>query len=177
MCSRAALDGALFVQWVGDWLAPTLPPDTIVILDNLSVHRHPGVRAAIEAVGCHLRFLPPYSPDFNPIELIFAKLKTHLRGAEARAFEPLVEEIGRGLATITPGDLRACYRHCGYRLADDRRRYTKRPGDRPGALLCAFVLGESDGQSSRSFEASGVPTGERIHASNSAVRRSSYSAQ
>lgn len=119
---EGALDGALFVQWVGDWLAPTLPPDTIVILDNLSVHRHPEVRAAIEAVGCHLRFLPPYSPDFNPIELIFAKLKTHLRGAEARAFEPLVEEIGRGLATITPGDLRACYRHCGYRLADDSRQ-------------------------------------------------------
>lgn len=119
---EGALDGALFAQWIGDWLAPSLPPDTIVILDNLSVHRHPAVRAAIEAVGCHLRFLPPYSPDFNPIELIFAKLKTHLRSVEARAFESLVEAIGHGLATITPGDLRACYHHCGYLSSEDLRQ-------------------------------------------------------
>jgi len=119
---EGALDGALFVRWVEDWLIPCLAPGTTVILDNLSVHRHPGVPAAIEAAGAHLRFLPPYSPDFNPIELIFAKLKTHLRGAEARAFEPLVEEIGRGLATITPADLRACYRHCGYAFAGEERQ-------------------------------------------------------
>lgn len=111
---EGALDGSLFARWVDDWLVPILQPGTIVILDNLRVHRHPGVQAAIEAAGCHLRFLPPYSPDFNPIELIFAKLKTHLRGAEARAFEPLVEETKRGLATITPSDVSACYRHCGY---------------------------------------------------------------
>ncbi len=119
---EGALDGALFARWIDAWLVPILPPGTIVSLDNLSVHRHPGVRTAIEAVGCHLRFLPPYSPDFNPIELIFAKLKTHLRGAEARAFEPLVAAIKRGLATITPSDLRACHRHCGYRLETESRQ-------------------------------------------------------
>ena len=78
--------------------------------------RRPPPGQAIEAAGCHLRFLPASSPDFNPIEQLFSKLKTHLRGAAARAFDPLVDAIGEGLRTITSGDIAGYYRHCGYHL-------------------------------------------------------------
>lgn len=113
---EGAVDGDLFVRWVRDWLVPTLVPGTTVIRDNLSVHRNPAVRPAIEAAGCHLRYLPAYSPDFNPIELAFATLKTYLRGVAARRFEPLVAAIGEGLARITAHDITGFYRHCGYPL-------------------------------------------------------------
>lgn len=93
---------------------PPLPPYATVVLDNLSVHRCPAVREAIEAAGCDFRYLPAYSPDFNPIELVFAKLKTHLRGAAARAFDPLVDAIGTGLDHITAADLAGYSRHCGF---------------------------------------------------------------
>ena len=116
---EGALDGAFFGRWVTDWLVPVLAPGTTVVLDNLSVHKTPAARQAIEAAGCHLRFLPAYSPDFNPIEPLFSKLKTHLRGAAARAFDPLVEAIGDGLRTITPGDIAGYYRHCGYPVPSD----------------------------------------------------------
>ena len=111
-----ALDGPLFQQWLTRWLLPTLAPGTTIVLDNLSVHRSPGVRAAIEAAHCAVRYLPPYSPDFNPIEQVFAKLKTHLRGVGARSPDDLVTAIGHGLDQITARDLAGCYRHCGYLL-------------------------------------------------------------
>lgn len=114
-----AVDGVLFGRWVAEWLVPALAPGTTVVLDNLSVHKTPVARQAIEAAGCHLRFLPAYSPDCNPIEQLFSKLKTHLRGAAARAFDPLVAAIGEGLRTITPGDIAGSYRHCGYALPLD----------------------------------------------------------
>ena len=82
-------------------------------MDSLNGHRHTAVRAVIEAAGCHLRYLPASSTDFNPIELAFAKLKTHLRGVGARAFDPLVTAIGTGLARITTDDIGGSYRHCG----------------------------------------------------------------
>lgn len=113
---EGAVDGALFVRWVQDWLVPTLVPGTTVVLDNLSVHRNPAIRPALEAAGCFLRYLPAYSPDFNPIELAFSKLKTSLRGIAARTFESLVAAIGDGLARITPDDIAGFYRHCGYSL-------------------------------------------------------------
>ena len=113
---EGALDGPLFAQWVRDCLVPTLAPGATVVLDNLQVHRHAGARAAIEAAGCQLCFLPAYSPDFNPIEQVFAKLKSHLRAAGARTFETLVEAIGTGLARITLTDIHGFYRHCGYPL-------------------------------------------------------------
>lgn len=116
---EGALDGPLFGRWVADWLVPTLTPGATVVLDNLSVHKTPAARQALEAAGCHLRFLPAYSPDFNPIELLFAKLKTHLRGAAARAFDPLVDAIGDGLRTITPTEIVGSYRHCGYHVPPD----------------------------------------------------------
>jgi transposase len=111
-----ALDGPIFAQWAADWLVPTLHPGQTIVLDNLSVHKNAAARAAIEAAGCTLRFLPAYSPDFNPIELAFAKLKTHLRGAATRRFDPLLDAIGAGIDAITTADIRAFYHHCGYDL-------------------------------------------------------------
>jgi len=113
---EGAVTSDLFVRWLQEWLVPTLAPGTTVVLDNLSVHRNADVRPAIEGAGCHLRYLPSYSPDFNPIELAFSKLKTHLRGVAARAFEPLLAAIGTGLDRITPADIRGYYDHCGFPL-------------------------------------------------------------
>lgn len=109
-----SLDGMVFTQWVEDWLLPALPKGTTIVLDNLSVHRNPDVRAAVVKAHCRLLFLPAYSPDFNPIELLFSQLKTHLRGVAARSFDAVVDAIGTGLDAVTPAHLRAYYRHCGY---------------------------------------------------------------
>jgi transposase len=113
-----ALDGPLFRQWVRDWLLPGLPRGSTLVLDNLSVHRSPAVREVVERAGCFLLFLPAYSPDFNPIELVFAQLKTHLRTVAARTTAGVIEAIGSGMARLTPAQIRAYYRHCGYRLPD-----------------------------------------------------------
>lgn len=114
-----ALDGAIFVQWVRDRLLPTLASGTTIVLDNLNVHRNAAARAAVEAAGCQLRFLPAYSPDFNPIDLAFAKLKTHLRAVASRDYETLVTAIGDGFDRICAADANAWYRHCGYVVPDD----------------------------------------------------------
>lgn len=114
---EGALDGTLFARWVADRLVPTLRPGQIVILDNLSVHKNAEAREAIEAAGCTLRFLPAYSPDLNPIELVFGRLKAHLRKVEARAVGPPIDAIGAGLNAVTAADARACFRHAGYREA------------------------------------------------------------
>lgn len=112
-----ALDGPIFAQWVREWLVPVLHPGQTVILDNLSVHKNAAARAAIEAAGCQVRFLPAYSPDFNPIELIFAKVKTSVRGAAARTFADLIDALDTAFSAVTAADARACFRHCGYPLA------------------------------------------------------------
>jgi transposase len=113
---EGAVTGALFVRWLRRWLVPTLRWGTTVVLDHRSVHRNAEVRRVIEAAGCHLIYLPAYSPDFNPIELAFAKLKAALRGVAARAFPPLVDAIGAGLDRITKRDIAGFYRHCGFAL-------------------------------------------------------------
>lgn len=113
-----AMTGDVFLPWVRTWLLPTLPHGATVVMDNLNVHRNADVRAAIEAAGCQLVYLPAYSPDFNPIELAFAKLKTHLRAVAARAFDPLVDAIGIGLTSITTTDIAGYYRHCGFALPE-----------------------------------------------------------
>lgn len=113
---EGAVTSELFVRWVQEWLVPTLPPGTTVVLDNLNVHRNPGVRTAIEGARCHRRYLPASSPDFNPIELAFSKLKTQLRAVAARAFDPLLAAIGTSLARITPTDIAGYDGHCGYDL-------------------------------------------------------------
>lgn len=116
---EGAMDGAVFGPWLREWLLPTLTPGTTVVLDNLSVHRMATVRQAVEAAGCQVRYLPSYSPDFNPIELAFAKLKTHLRGVGSRTSETLLQAIGEGMTQISASDATAWYRHCGYQFPPD----------------------------------------------------------
>ncbi len=101
-----------YVEWA---LAPSLRPGQVVVMDNLSSHKGPRVRELIEGRDCELRYLPPYSPDLNPIEEAFSKLKSSLRKAQARTFGALVEAIGRALDAITERDASGFFRHCGYR--------------------------------------------------------------
>ena len=96
---------------------PTLRPGDVVVLAHLVLHKQPEVEAAIERVGARLRFLPPYSPDLNPIELAFAKLKAFLRAARPRTFDQVVDLVGIALRLYTPTECRNFVRHCGYRVA------------------------------------------------------------
>jgi transposase len=111
------IDNASFRAYVEQVLVPTLQAGDVVVLDNLVVHKQPEVRAAIEAAGAQLRFLPPYSPDFNPIELAFAKLKAFLRAARPRSFEDVVGLVRLALRLFTSTECRNYVRHCGYRIA------------------------------------------------------------
>jgi len=116
MVLAGALDGPAFVAYVRELLAPTLRPGQVVILDNLSVHKAATARRLIEARGCRLLFLPPYSPDYNPIEHAFAKLKEALRRAGARTRAALEAAIAAALDAITPQESANWFRHCGYHL-------------------------------------------------------------
>lgn len=111
-----AVNGPAFEAYVAQLLLPGLVPGQIVVLDNLSVHKSARVRALIEGAGRQLLFLPPYSPDFNPIELAFAKIKQRLRGAEARTYEALVAATGPALDAVTAHDVHGFFAHCGYPL-------------------------------------------------------------
>ena len=106
----------VFLTYLQNVLCPALRPGQTVILDNLSVHKNEAVRQEIEAAGCRLVFLPAYSPDFNPIEHAFAKLKQFLRKAKARTQEALETAIAAGLATITDQDARGWFKHCEFPL-------------------------------------------------------------
>jgi len=108
------LDGALFRAYVEQHLAPTLRPGDRVILDNLRAHKVAGFQAAVEARGARLMYLPPYSPDFNPIELAFAKLKARLRHAEERTLDGLWSRIGEVLGHFSATECRHYFRHGGY---------------------------------------------------------------
>ena len=116
MTLGGALDRDACETYVRDLLAPSLRPGQLVIWDNVRSHQGETVRAAIEARGCRLLFLPAYSPDFSPIEHAFSKLKEHLRRAEARTRQALEEAIGAALATITAADAKGWFAHCGYDL-------------------------------------------------------------
>ena len=122
MGEAVVIDGAanrkLFDAFVTQRLVPALRPGQTVVLDNLSVHKSRVARAAIEAAGCAVRFLPPYSPDFNPIELAFAKVKAHLRRAEPRSYPAVVDAAKPALDAVTAADARGFYRHLGYPLPD-----------------------------------------------------------
>ena len=107
---------AVFEAYVERVLAPTLGPGQVVVMDNLGAHRGERVRALVEARGCELIYLPPYSPDFSPIEEAFGKLKTLLRKAKARTRVSLVEAIGRALSAIIAQDAAGYFGHCGYPL-------------------------------------------------------------
>lgn len=105
----------LSLAWIRQHLAPTLRAGDIVVMDNLSSHRVAGVRDAIEAAGAEVRYLPPYSPDLNPIELAFSKFKKLLRDGAERAAEKLWALCGRVLDAFTEHECRNYFRHCGYR--------------------------------------------------------------
>src|SRR5262249_35824255 len=113
---EGALDGEAWHLYVAEILLPTLRPGDIVLLDNLSTHKLADVAALISAVGARLEFLPPYSPDFNPIEKCWSKIKSYLRKAKARTYEELVSALKEALATITEADLRAWIEFCGYSI-------------------------------------------------------------
>jgi transposase len=115
---EGAADRIAFDAYVAQVLVPTLRPGQIVVLDNLSVHKGERTRTLIEGAGCRLLFLPAYSPDFTPLALAFAKLKTALRQLAARTRDTLIEAIGTALATITTADARGFFAHCEFPLPD-----------------------------------------------------------
>jgi transposase len=108
------MDGDLFLAWIEQFLCPTLQTGDIVILDNLSSHKVDGVRQTLAAVGATLLYLPPYSPDLNPIEKLFAKLKTLLRKAAKRSIDELWKEIGELLNTVTTSECANYFASSGY---------------------------------------------------------------
>jgi transposase len=109
-----AVDGPAFLAWGEQFLAPTLSTGDTVVADNLGSHKVAGVREAIEARGASLLYLPPHSPDLNPIELAFSKLKRLLRAAAARTADALEAAIGAALGQFTPAECASYLRHCGY---------------------------------------------------------------
>ena len=109
------INGEWFQAYVDRVLVPELRPGDVVVMDNLGSHKLAGVRRAIEGAGCRVLYLPPYSPDLNPIELAFGKLKALLRAAAERAVDRLWATIGRLLDRFTRRECRNYFRHCGYR--------------------------------------------------------------
>jgi transposase len=105
----------VFEAYLERVLAPSLRPGQVVLMDNLSAHKGGRVREIIKSAGCELLYLPPYSPDLNPIEQAFSKVKGLLRRSETRTREALVEAIGRALNAVSARDARGFFRHCGYR--------------------------------------------------------------
>jgi transposase len=121
MGAAMRLDGALnreaFEAYVEQSLLPTLLPGQIVLLDNLAVHKSPRARRLIEGAGCEVRFLPSYSPDFNPIERAFATLKQILRTKAERSFSGRIAATGPALDAVTAADARGFFAHCGSHLS------------------------------------------------------------
>jgi transposase len=117
LCVEGAINGTLFQAWVEQHLVKVLRPGDVVVMDNLSSHKGPRVRAAIEAVGALVRYLPPYSPDLNPIELAFAKFKKLLRDGAERTNQKLWQLCGQVLELFTESECRNYLRHCGYRYS------------------------------------------------------------
>ena len=108
------MDGPAFLAWIEQMLAPTLEPGDIVVMDNLPAHKPDAVRTAIEATGATLRYLPPYSPDLNPIEMAFSKFKALLKKAAARTIEDLWTAIAQALPQLTPSDCASYFTAAGY---------------------------------------------------------------
>ena len=114
MVIESATDSTVFLSYVQQVLAPWLRPHDIVVMDNLPAHKVDGVRTLIEAAGATLVYLPPYSPDLNPIEMAFAKLKALLRKAAARTRDALWDKIGEALQAFTPQECANYFKHAGY---------------------------------------------------------------
>ncbi len=117
MAVEGATTARVFETYVEHLLVPALRPGQVVVMDNLGAHRPKRVRELIEARGCELLYLPPYSPDLNPIEEAFSKVKHILRKFGARTKETLIEAMGQALAAVSAGDVRGFFVHCGYRTS------------------------------------------------------------
>ena len=111
-----AVNADVFESFVEQVLVPALKPGDVVVMDNLSSHKRARTRELIEGAGAELAFLPPYSPDLNPIEMVFSKVKQRLRSLSCRTRDQLWRSMQRVLDTVTPSDAANCYRHCGYTL-------------------------------------------------------------
>lgn len=111
-----AMDGDSFLTYVKHGLLPTLQAGDVVVMDNLPGHKLTKVRELIESADAKLLYLPPYSPDFNPIEMIWSKVKRLLRSAAARTIQTLHEAFAAAFEAVTPADIYNCFRHCGYQL-------------------------------------------------------------
>lgn len=114
MVVNGATDRVVFREYVRVVLAPTLRRGDVVVLDNLSAHKDSEARKLIEARGAQMVFLPAYSPDLNPIEKMWSKVKELLRGAKARTEQALVEQVGKALQQVTPSDAEGWFQSCGY---------------------------------------------------------------
>ena len=113
---EGALNGESFTIYVAQVLAPTLQAGDILVMDNLRTHKVAGIADLVQARGARLEYLSPYSPDYNPIERCWSKIKTCLRSAKARTYNTLVKAIKKALATITESDIRAWFEFCGYSI-------------------------------------------------------------
>ena len=111
---EGATSGEVFETYACEILCPTLKPGDIVIMDNLSAHKRQATIDIIESTGARVRFLPPYSPDLNPIEKMWSKIKEFLRAAKARTKEFLYDAIAAALKTVTPEDTKGWFTSCGY---------------------------------------------------------------
>jgi transposase len=125
MVAPTVVDGAMtadvFLAYVEQQLVPVLRPGDIVVMDNLICHTRPGIRRAIEGAGCELRLQPPYSPDLNPIEKAFSKLKAKLRAAAKRTMDELWAFLGQAIDAFAPAECRNYFRSCGYTAATPPR--------------------------------------------------------
>lgn len=113
-CFDGATDTEMFVAFVETFLVPTLKPGQVVVMDNLAAHKSPRVDRAIEGAGVRVLRLPPYSPDFNPIEMAISKMKSLLRKLGRRSMDDLEAAVGQATKVITPSDARGFITHCGY---------------------------------------------------------------
>ena len=111
-----AVNGEIFRAWVEQFLAPTLKLGDIVVMDNLASHKVAGIREAIEATGASLLYLPPYSPDLNPIEQVFAKIKALLRKAKARTLDALIDAVANAIRQCWPSECENYFLNTGYGL-------------------------------------------------------------
>lgn len=113
---EGAMNALTFETYVEFVLCPSLRPGEIVVMDNLSAHQSARIGQLIRARGARLEYLPPYSSDFNPIELCWAKVKAALRAAKARTLDALIDALAQALRAVTPMDVQAWFAHCGYEL-------------------------------------------------------------
>ena len=111
---EGAMDGEMFLAWLRQGLVPTLRPGDVVVLDNLATHKVAGVRETVEAAGARLRYLPPYSPDLNPIENLWSKIKGHLRRLAPRTAAELLQAVATAFADISVQDCLGFFSHAGY---------------------------------------------------------------